>query len=195
MELTELQKTKLLDLARGEILYHLGLARSKPKFEPDETLEISCGAFVTVKTLDDELRGCLGIVTAREPIYKVVAEMSVASCIRDSRFPPVRPEEATILDVEISVMTPPESVKSIDEIVVGRDGLVVRDGFRSGLLLPQVASSRDMDAETFLGHTCLKAGLPWDAWRRAFDFPGSGTEVLKFSAIVFGGPLADDQHQ
>jgi uncharacterized protein len=96
----------------------------------------------------------------------------------DPRFPPVSQAELPRLDVEISVLTPEHEVGSIADIEVGRHGLIVEQGYRRGLLLPQVATERGWNAEVFLAHTCLKAGLPEDAWRR-------GARILVFEAQVF----------
>jgi AmmeMemoRadiSam system protein A len=100
----------------------------------------------------------------------------------DPRFAPVSPSELDDLDIEVSVLGPLEQIDpfAADAIVIGRHGLVVEQGRRRGLLLPQVATEWNMDRETFLGHTCAKAGLPADAWRR-------GATVYRFAADVFGG--------
>jgi AmmeMemoRadiSam system protein A len=96
------------------------------------------------------------------------------------RFPPLHPGELEQLHLEISVMGPIEVVTNVEEIVVGRDGLIMSQGRNAGLLLPQVASEYGWDRETFLRQTCLKAGLPPDAWR------SKDCRVEKFSALVFG---------
>jgi len=102
----------------------------------------------------------------------------VAAATEDPRFPPVTASELPDVTVEISVLTPITVVHDVSEIEVGRDGLVVQDGWRKGLLLPQVATEHRWDRETFLAHTCLKAGLRPDAWR-------TGAKILRFQAEVF----------
>ena len=97
----------------------------------------------------------------------------------DPRFEPVGPEELDEIDVEISVLTPEREIESVDDIEVGRHGLIVEQGYRRGLLLPQVAVEHRWDRTTFLEHTCLKAGLPRDAWQH-------GARLLVFEAEVFG---------
>ena len=128
---------------------------------------------------DGDLRGCIGRIDAPDPLAEVVAECAVSAAIRDPRFPAVTHEELPLLDVEISILTPLERVNDASEIAVGRHGLVIRQGFQNGLLLPQVATEWGWDRDTFLAQTCRKAGLPPDAWRR-------GAEIFKFEAEVFG---------
>ena len=88
-------------------------------------------------------------------------------------------DEVDEVDIEISVLTPEREIASVDEIEIGRHGLIVQQGHRRGLLLPQVATEYGWDVDTFVGHTCLKAGLPTDAWR-------SGARLFVFEALVFG---------
>jgi AmmeMemoRadiSam system protein A len=135
------------------------------------------GAFVTLEVARD-LRGCIGHPGSRERLDEVVAECAVAAASEDPRFPPITPNELEGMEVEISVLTPIEPISAPDQIEIGRDGLVVEEGRRRGLLLPQVAVEHGWDRETFLAHTCIKAGLNRDAWRR-------GAKVLRFQAEVF----------
>ncbi|UCD86117.1 MAG: AmmeMemoRadiSam system protein A [Deltaproteobacteria bacterium] len=152
--------------------------RTMPEMEVDSPALNQTGAsFVTLKK-DGQLRGCIGHIIARIPLYQCVQEMAVAACSQDRRFPPVMPEELSHLEYEVSVLTPLEEVKDISEIEVGRDGLYIRKGMRSGLLLPQVATEQGWNRNGFLIHTCLKAGLPPDAWKR-------GAELYRFQAQVF----------
>lgn len=136
------------------------------------------GAFVTLDKRGD-LRGCIGTIIPVEPLYRSVATNALNAAFRDPRFNPLSREEFAEVTIEISVMSPIVPVTSIDEIAVGRDGLILRMGLRSGLLLPQVASEYGWDRESFLDHTAMKAGLPADAWR-----DGRAT-IEKFSAEVF----------
>lgn len=103
----------------------------------------------------------------------------MAAALEDPRFQPVESGEVAQIDIEISVLGPVEEVEDPTAIEVGRDGLVVEQGSRRGLLLPQVATEWGWDRETFLAQTCLKAGLPADAWKR-------GAQVFRFQAEVFG---------
>jgi len=137
------------------------------------------GAFVTL-TRDGRLRGCIGFVVARRPLLETVREAAQAAAFHDPRFPPLRPAELPEISLELSVLSEPRPVTSLEEIQVGRHGLIVRQGPRSGLLLPQVATEYGWDRDTFLSHTCAKAGLPEDCWREP------GTEIEIFGAEVFG---------
>jgi AmmeMemoRadiSam system protein A len=145
----------------------------------DEALRRPAGAFVTLRKNGD-LRGCIGSIRAMEPLYRAVASSAVSAAFRDPRFFPVRHEEMTQLELEISVMGPIEQVRDVTEIEVGRDGLIISQGRFAGLLLPQVATEHGWDRDTFLDQTCMKAGLPAGSWR------SHETRIEKFAAEVFG---------
>lgn len=136
------------------------------------------GAFVTLH-IEGKLRGCIGYIIGVEPLLDTIQKMAISSAFNDPRFPALRQDEFEHLNVEISVLSPLEIVNDIDKIQVGRDGLIIKKGFRQGLLLPQVPEEQDWDKTTFLQHTCLKAGLPPDAWKK------KGTTIKKFSAQIF----------
>jgi uncharacterized protein len=136
------------------------------------------GAFVTLH-VNRELRGCIGYPGSEKRLDDVVGHCAVAAATEDPRFPVLSPSEVPELELEISVLTPTRKVNDVSEIEVGRDGLIVQEGFRKGLLLPQVATEQRWDRDTFLSHTCLKAGLRPDAWR-------TGAKIFKFQAEVFG---------
>ncbi|MHB0969357.1 MAG: AmmeMemoRadiSam system protein A [Thermoanaerobaculia bacterium] len=147
--------------------------------EITESLERPSGAFVTL-TIDGELRGCIGTIFPVTPLFQAVADNARHAAFGDPRFPHLRADEYPAVAIEISVMGPVTRVNDISEIVLGRDGLIYSRGSRKGLLLPQVATEYGWDLQSFLSHTCLKAGLPADSWR-------SGGGILeKFSAEVFG---------
>jgi len=168
---------RLLSLARRAIEARV---RREPPPAPDRggALEALHGAFVTIHCHGD-LRGCLGRLDPDEPLATTVAQLAASVSDSDPRFEPVRPGELDALEIEISVLTPEREVMSIADVEVGRHGLMVDQGGRRGLLLPQVASEYGWDAETFVSQTCIKAGLPADAWRR-------GARILVFEAQVFG---------
>jgi AmmeMemoRadiSam system protein A len=179
-ELNEEQRKTLLNIARQSIAAVLdGRSADWNAEDFDETLRQPAGAFVTL-TRDGDLRGCIGSIRAVEPLYKAVASSAVSAAFRDPRFPPLSPGELDHLELEISVMGPIEPVTNVDDIVVGRDGLIISRGPYAGLLLPQVATEYRWDRETFLTQTCRKAGLPPDAWR------AQDCRIEKFSAFVFG---------
>jgi AmmeMemoRadiSam system protein A len=136
-----------------------------PEFTVDSpVLREKRGAFVTV-TKAGQLRGCIGYVQPYKPLYQTVEEMAAQAAFSDPRFSPVTAEELPDLEIEISVLTPVRRIKDVEEIVVGKHGIIIEKGFYSGLLLPQVATEYGWDRKTFLEHTCLKAGLPTDAWK------------------------------
>ena len=179
--LSEEQRRQLLKLARTSIEAVLdGRAPEVRAEEYEETLRKPAGAFVTLRTRDGDLRGCIGSIRAMEPLCRAVATSAVSAAFRDPRFFPVQREEMAILELEISVMGPIEQVLDVAEIEVGRDGLIISRGRYAGLLLPQVATEHGWDRLTFLDQTCLKAGLPPGSWR----LPEARIE--KFAAEVFG---------
>ena len=135
------------------------------------------GAFVTLKR-GDRLRGCIGSVERDERLIKVIARCAGDAATRDPRFAPLTPAELSEVVLEISVIGPFDPVTDPARIVVGRHGLTVEQGRQRGLLLPQVATERHWSSETFLRQTCVKAGLPADAWR-------CGAAVFSFEALVF----------
>ena len=104
-----------------------------------ETLKEKRGAFVTLKKRG-HLRGCIGYINAVKPLWETVQEMAVAAAFHDPRFPSLKPDEIRDITFEISVLSPLQSIKDINEIEVGKHGLYIIRGYNSGLLLPQVAS-------------------------------------------------------
>jgi len=171
------EKTELLKIARRSIEARLA-GKPIPEFHPDSPLlKAKMGAFVTLNK-DHQLRGCIGNIRGTEALYQTVSRMAIAAATEDPRFPPVRPEELNQITIEISVLTPLKKISSPEEIKIGRDGLYIEKGFYHGLLLPQVATEYGWNREEFLQHTCLKAGLPPDAWRE-------GATIYSFSAQVF----------
>ena len=176
--LTREERAALLALARDTIKARLEGA-APPRFEPSSaSLREPRGAFVTIHK-KGRLRGCIGYVEAVKPLYLTVQEMAAASAFQDPRFPPLTASEFDEIDIEISVMSPVRRIRSVDEIRVGTHGLIVKSGHRQGLLLPQVAEEQQWGRDTFLEHTCYKAGLPGDCWKKP------DTEIFVFSAEVF----------
>jgi len=136
------------------------------------------GIFVTINK-HGNLRGCVGLIIADQPLYISCQKMARAAALEDHRFPEVSEKELDDIDIEISILTPPEEVKSFSDIVIGRDGLIIRQGYYQGLLLPQVATEYGWSVEQFLEQTCHKAGLPHTAYTE------KDTKIYKFSAEVF----------
>jgi hypothetical protein len=180
--LTRADQKELLDIARKSIEAVVQGKKPPVSHPQDPILERNCGAFVTITKGGGELRGCIGYILPIMPLYTAVSQAGISAATKDMRFPPVSPGELKDLELEISVLAAPKLISDTTEIVVGRDGLIMRAGSRSGLLLPQVASSRNWNRLTFLEETCAKAGLPADAWK-------SGAQIYTFRALVFGEPL------
>lgn len=145
---------------------------------PTDRLREKRGAFVTLKR-GEELRGCIGYIRPYKPLIDAVWEMAESAALRDTRFIPVEPSEVDDLSIEITVLSLLHRVTDPNEVLVGRHGLMISRGYRSGVLLPQVPVEADWDRETFLSQTCIKAGLPPDAWQD----PDTTLEV--FTAEVF----------
>ncbi len=175
------QRKTLLQIARDSIAAVLdGRRPDLNQYSIDDDLRRPSGAFVTLNDREGELRGCIGSIEPVAPLYHAVSSSAISAAFRDPRFYPVKKDELASLHLEISVMGPITQVKSVDEIEVGRDGLIVSRGHQAGLLLPQVATEWGWDRETFLSQTCVKAGLPPTAWR------SPDTKIEHFSAEVFG---------
>lgn len=141
--------------------------------------ELHLGCFVTLKKVGN-LRGCLGNFSSTDPLYLNIQKMTISSAKEDPRFDPVKKDELKNINIEISVIYPMIEIKNLEEIQVGRDGLYVEQGFFRGVLLPQVATEYGWNREEFLSHTCIKAGLPPNAWK------DKGIRIFRFEADVFG---------
>ncbi len=176
--LSETERKKLISIARGSIESVLG-DKPIPDFDVDEpSLKSPMGAFVTLRNRGS-LRGCIGRLVADRPLYKVISEMAIAAATQDHRFSPVSLPELEKIDIEISVLSPMKKMSSIEELTLGKHGILVREGPRSGVYLPQVADETGWSKEEFLRHCCMdKAGLEPDAWKR-------GADVFLFTAEVF----------
>lgn len=173
----------LLGLARRAIKHYLetGETLDEPPLRPD--LSAARGVFVSLKTAG-RLRGCIGYSLPVKPLNEAVVEMAVAAASRDSRFEPLTPDELINTTIEISVLSPPRSVRSARDVEPGRHGIIISRGGAKGLLLPQVAEEHGWDRETFLRHACLKAGLPPDAWTR-------DARIEVFTARIFSETSAE----
>jgi hypothetical protein len=178
-DLTELEQKSLLRIARTTLESHIRTGKS-PEAKPlTPRLAEKRGAFVTLQERG-ELRGCIGYVEAVRPLYQAVREMAVAASTEDPRFPPVEAAELDKIDIEITVLSPLRPLPSPDSVIVGKHGLVIRKGFRSGLLLPQVPVEQGWNREQFLANTCLKAGLPPSAYKE------KDAQLFCFTGQVFG---------
>ena len=186
--LDDAAKKSLLQRARRAIARALGMSNPEflipnpqsliPNSQSPIPADLKAGAFVTLR-MKGRLRGCIGYPDAALPLIEVIQRCAVSAAMSDPRFPPLSPDEWSDLDLEVSVLGPIEPVGDIEDVVVGRHGLIVEFGGRRGLLLPQVATEWNWNAEEFACQTCTKAGLPGDAWQK-------GAKLFKFEAEVFG---------
>jgi uncharacterized protein len=169
---SETDRKTILELARRavtEAVCHRRLLEEIPKIE---ALEPHCGAFVTLQVAG-KLRGCIGVIEAKQRLGESIVRCAYGAALDDPRFSPVQEEELSRMQIEVSLLSPLQRLLP-EEIDIGRHGLLVEQGIRRGLLLPQVAIEHHLGREEFLRETCHKAGLPVDAWKapdtRVFGF-------------------------
>ncbi len=176
--LTKKEQKQLLKIARDTVVAYVS-SGNIPTFETaSKGLNLQSGCFVTIKQ-KGQLRGCIGNFVSDQPLFKLVQEMAVSAATRDPRFYPMKTHDLDDFEIDISVLSPLEKAASIEDIKVGTHGIfIVKDSYR-GVLLPQVATEYGWDRDEFLRHTCIKAGLPEEAWK-------GGCEIYIFSALVFG---------
>ncbi len=175
----------LVKTARRIVTEYLN-SRTKAKLDEKFVTNFSfnSGVFVTLNN-QVGLRGCVGFPLPDKKLYNVLVDAAIASATEDPRFPSVNSQELEEITFEVTVLSPPEVIHVSDtteypsQIKVGRDGLIVKRGFNSGLLLPQVPIEYRWTEEEFLSHTCEKAGLPKECWQ------DKETQVQKFEGIVF----------
>ncbi len=185
MSISDRDGEVLVKTARTTVTEYLK-TRKKIILPEDFTSRFSynSGVFVTLSKTK-ELRGCIGFPTPEKRLYQSLVDAAIASATEDPRFPPVKHEELGDISFEVTVLTQPVEVRVENtleyprKIKVGRDGLIVRWEFGSGLLLPQVPIEYGWNEEEFLNHTCEKAGAPQDCWKRR------ETKILRFEGIVF----------
>jgi len=181
-ELTEEGRKQLLDLARKSIVYFLQTRRAPQVSDLgitiSDTMQGPRAAFVTLKK-DSQLRGCIGDIFPRQPLYKSVIVNAINAAVNDRRFLPVTSDECSDITIEISALTAPEPVASPEQIRIGIDGVVLNKNGRSAVFLPQVAPEQGWDLNTMLTQLSRKAGLEADGWK-------DGANFLVFQADVFG---------
>ena len=177
-ELNTREQQALLAIARQAIVH--GVQTGQEYIEPREekTLNQRNGCFVTIKQ-NGQLRGCIGNFQSELPLFKEVAQMAQASAAKDPRFYPLKENDLDNFNLEISVLSPLQKIEDIGEIEVGKHGIYIEKSFYRGVLLPQDALEHNWDRLTFLKQTCIKAGLPTDAWK------AEDAEIYVFSAQVF----------
>ncbi|HCO11637.1 MAG TPA: hypothetical protein DIT19_00220 [Desulfonauticus sp.] len=176
--LTAEEKKYLKELVKLALLEEFSSRPVSYPSPPSAKLEEKLGVFVTLKKKGN-LRGCIGQIVGQKPLWQSIIEMAKAAAFEDPRFTPVQPEELEELEIEISLLSPLEPVKNLEEIIPGKHGIYLRQGFHSGLLLPQVATEWGFGREEFLQQTCLKAGLKPNCYL------DPKTEIYIFQAEVF----------
>ena len=179
LPLNEADQQTLLRMAREALVGYMNFAEIPKVPEPAEALRQHCGAFVTLRK-GKNLRGCVGVIAAHQPLYLTVRQCAVWAALSDHRFPPVMKREVRGLNLEISVLSPLFDIAP-ENVEVGRHGLFISQESLRGLLLPQVAVQWNWNREQFLEETCRKAELPPDAWRQ-------GARIQAFTAQVFEEP-------
>ena len=158
--------------------------RMKLESDLEEKFSFNSGVFVTLNN-PNGLRGCIGFPMPEKKLSHAIIEGAIAAATEDPRFPSVKTNELNDIVFEVTVLTPPVEIDVSDpmeylkKIKVGRDGLIIRHSFSSGLLLPQVPVEYGWNVEEFLQHTCEKAGLPRDTWKN------ESVKIEKFEGIIF----------
>lgn len=157
----------LLNLARESIKYYLQNRSEMIIDAPDNPELLKDRAVFVTLNFNGNLRGCIGHMQARLPLYQAVIKMAVGAAFEDPRFPSVQNEkELEDIEIEISILSPMKRIYDFKKIRLGIDGVWIKKGFRSGVFLPQVATETGWDLDTFLGNLCShKAGLPYDAYK------------------------------
>lgn len=178
--LNQNHKKRLINIAREAIRGHVERGVRIEIKEDDQRLHEKEGAFVSVYK-DGLLRGCIGNILGSGPLYLTVRDMAISSASKDYRFKPIQKDELDGIQIEISVLSKPRRIKNIDEIHLGMHGVIVSQGNKSGVFLPQVADSTGWGKERFLSELCSqKADLPSDCWKDP-----QKTKIEVFMADVF----------
>ncbi len=181
--LSDRDKNELLALARKSVEQAV---EQRKQYEPgataSEALNQDRGAFVTL-TEAGVLRGCIGYTSATKPLYLTVRDTATLAAVRDPRFPPVSASELPRLEYEISVLSPLRRVMDVQQIKIGQDGLLMKNGEHEGLFLPQVPVEQKWGLQKYLQELCVeKANMPSNCWQ------DPNTDIFRFTAVVFGEP-------
>lgn len=178
--LSEVDRAALLRLARNAVSDAVCGDKLPEQIPREGVFAGRQGVFVTLHARR-RLRGCIGVIQPGEPLGENIVRCAVSAALHDPRFPPIRSDELADLQIEISLLSPTAAI-TLQQIEIGRHGLLVCCGEQRGLLLPQVAVEHHLSAQQFLEETCRKAELPKDAWR------DPGTQVFGFTCEVFSDP-------
>jgi len=177
LHFTDEERALMKEMVKETIESSLFGKKEKPLSVPQK-LKQKMGAFVCLKT-HGQLKGCIGHIKGFLPLDETIREMARQAAFYDPRFAPLDASQWKETEIEISVLTPMRKIDDVEEIEIGVHGLYIEKGLDTGLLLPQVAVEYGWDRITFLEYTCMKAGLPKDAWK------SKGTSIYIFSADVF----------
>ena len=161
--LSEADRKSVLDLARQATVEAVCRKRPLEAIPNTGVFEQRCGVFVTLHA-GKRLRGCIGVIEAKDPLGESIARCAASAALEDPRFSPMQPEELQDLEIEVSLLSPLQRIQP-EQIEIGKHGLLVEQGYHRGLLLPQVAVEHHLEREQFLRETCYKAGLPADSWQ------------------------------
>lgn len=178
MNISDEEKEILLKAARQSIssLFD-GKEPEQPDYEKFPSLKEKHGAFVTL-TENHQLRGCIGYLIGREPLFDTVCSAAIHAAVNDPRFSPLKKSELDLIRIEISILSEFVPIKSYDEIIIGKHGLYLDEG-GGGLLLPQVATEHKMNRDQFLSALCNKAGFYSEYWKERM------LKIKVFTAEIF----------
>ncbi len=178
--ISEQNKKDLLSLARKTISLYINEGKVLDYKNDNPVFDEVMGVFVTLHK-DGRLRGCIGNIIGRKPLYRGVIDMAISASTEDSRFPKLTKDELDEIDIEISVLTPLKKIDNPESIIMGKHGVLVKSFFKSGVYLPQVATETGWSREEFMSSLCgQKAGMEADAWKTG------KCEIFTFTAEVFG---------
>lgn len=176
--LSEGDRKSILALARHAVAEVVCRKRLPDEIPKTGVFEQRCGVFVTLH-VSGRLRGCIGVIEAKEHLGESIVLCASSAAREDPRFRPMEPEELPKLEIEVSLLSPLQRIQP-EDVEIGKHGLLVEQGFRRGLLLPQVAVEHHLEREQFLKETCYKAGLAADAWR------APETRIYGFTCEILG---------
>jgi len=171
----------LMTIARDTLRLYLNKQQvpALSAYPATASLQKECGVFVTLKNKNNgELRGCIGYIYGAKALREAVRDCTVEAATRDQRFAPLKSGEEQAVNIEISVLTPPQKIDTIKAIEIGKHGLIISKGMHRGVLLPQVPLEWGWNRADFLNAVCQKAGLPDGAWKE-------GADLYVFTAQVF----------
>ena len=175
LSFTKEEKDFLLAYVRNTIAGSFGQTQELKVIDSDK-FEHELAAFVTLH-IKGELRGCIGYIESHEPLLEALSHLAISAAFHDSRFQPLSQEELAQVDIEISILTPLVLVEDIAEIIVGKDGLMLRRGVKSGVFLPQVPVEQGWNKSQYLEALCQKGNVPAGSWK--------DSDLYKFSAEIF----------